>query len=327
VLGYRSLGDYVRERLGISSRKAWALLRVERAARRAPAFSAAYRCGALSWLRALTLVPVLTPTYEAPWVARAREVTLRCLADDVERARDLRDVSGGRAGFEPPARPVTPPPSATMNETGDVTTDGVHVGAAAPVTFCGIDDAVHSGAHGKATTPVNDDAVPPSVGGAAENTPRVDFASQVADGEIRFTGPASVIALFRCALRAYGHDGEPRWRALERMLAEAVREWEREARHWRHPILDRDGWRCVVPACSARAPLHQHHVRFRSQGGGDEPENLASVCVPHHQYGIHLGRVRGCGTAPANLRWQLGLRTGAPPLMELVGDRYVAGNP
>jgi hypothetical protein len=69
-------------------------------------------------------------------------------------------------------------------------------------------------------------------------------------------------------------------------------------------IYERDACRCRSPVCSRR-DVTPHHLRFRSQGGGDEPENLASVCTWCHLFGIHGGRIRARGTAE-NIRWELG---------------------
>src|SRR5439155_1283951 len=70
---------------------------------RMPALTAAYREGALSWLRALTVLPVATA--DDAWVARAGEVTLRRLVAEVEWALDRRD-----AGLPP----APPSPDATL---------------------------------------------------------------------------------------------------------------------------------------------------------------------------------------------------------------------
>ena len=80
-------------------------------------------------------------------------------------------------------------------------------------------------------------------------------------------------------------------RLAERMLRRVVTDWESEPRH-SDPVFHRDGWRCAVPACSGRRNLHDHHIRFRSQGGGNERENRVTVCAAHHLHGIHAGHVR-----------------------------------
>src|SRR5204862_389837 len=102
AFGFPSASRYVAERLGLSGRKARALVALERGLRRTPALAAAYREGNVSWLRALTLLPVASR--DDAWVARAGEVTLRRVVAEVEWALDRRD-----AGL--PTAP--PPPGAT----------------------------------------------------------------------------------------------------------------------------------------------------------------------------------------------------------------------
>jgi hypothetical protein len=51
-----------------------------------------------------------------------------------------------------------------------------------------------------------------------------------------------------------------------------------------------------------------HHLVFRAHGGGDEDENVASLCVWCHLRGIHEGRI--AAEPPASrIRWRIG-RTG-----------------
>jgi hypothetical protein len=114
--------------------------------------------------------------------------------------------------------------------------------------------------------------------------------------------------------------------AFGAMLDHALQVWsERDARARRDQrIFERDGWRCAVPGCTSHRNLQVHHVVFRSHGGGDEPENLITLCAWHHQRGVHGGLVRIAGRAPDRLRFELGLRDGEPPLMVYEsGDRLV----
>jgi hypothetical protein len=89
-LGFRSFDSYARERLAISPRKARALLRLERACALAPALGQAWRSGRISWSQAQVLVPLMLDASSEPfhsaWVARAADVTVRRLEDDVEHA-------------------------------------------------------------------------------------------------------------------------------------------------------------------------------------------------------------------------------------------------
>ena len=104
-LGFRGLDAYVRERLGVSPRKARALLRVERACAVAPALRKAWRAGRITGSQAQILVALVLsggsePFHEA-WMVRAAGVTVRRLEDDVDHAL----ASGG---FDPARLPYLP---------------------------------------------------------------------------------------------------------------------------------------------------------------------------------------------------------------------------
>lgn len=88
--GFRSLDAYARDRLGISPRKARALLRLERACGVVPALARAWRAGRVQWCQAQALVPLVLARgsfkWHAGWIDRAEQVTVRRLEDDVEHA-------------------------------------------------------------------------------------------------------------------------------------------------------------------------------------------------------------------------------------------------
>ncbi len=88
--GCSSLAVFARERLGMSPRKAHALLRLERACARSPELRAAFSSGRLSWVQAHALIPVLAlehaDPWRAAWVAHAEAISVRRLEEDVERA-------------------------------------------------------------------------------------------------------------------------------------------------------------------------------------------------------------------------------------------------
>ncbi len=48
----------------------------------------------------------------------------------------------------------------------------------------------------------------------------------------------------------------------------------------RERVRQRDGYRCR--RCGGVGPIQVHHVVKRSLGGGDDLENLESLCVPCH---------------------------------------------
>jgi hypothetical protein len=151
-------------------------------------------------------------------------------------------------------------------------------------------------------------------------SPRDEFGAPGAK-KITFRVPITVAALLETLIFHYRRGHDARWRAFERILSHAVREWTSAPRH-RDPVFERDGWRCAVPGCSSRRNLHDHHVVFRSLGGDESRGNRITVCAAHHLHGIHAGIVKARGKAPNELDWEMGCRGEENPLMRLHGDRY-----
>ncbi len=309
--GFGSFAAYTCERLGISARKAWALLKVERSTRRGDAFARAYETGAISWVQALTLLPVVERSNAAAWVARAQAVTVRRLTDEVRWVLERHDLAVGDATLGPPplddilaspaalAPPLAAASAAATAENGSI----AQIGAPRAV----------EGAVPKFATPEG-----ARIGAGATLAERATL--EVSDAEIQFSAPASVVALFRETLDVFARPGEPRWAALAHALTHVIGHWESTPAH-RDPIFARDGWRCAVPGCSSRRNLHDHHLRYRSQGGDDAHENRVTVCAAHHLHGIHGGVIRAWGTAPRDVHWELGLRAYEAPLLTYIGDR------
>jgi len=109
-------------------------------------------------------------------------------------------------------------------------------------------------------------------------------------------------------LVAHGHE-VPAWVGLLALIEEFVATWD-VAQNPRRPSEDavhiRDGWRCMAPGCTSRRNLQEHHVRYRSQGGGDEMDNRLCLCAFHHQRGEHGGLASCRGSAPLAIEWSLG---------------------
>jgi hypothetical protein len=106
------------------------------------------------------------------------------------------------------------------------------------------------------------------------------------------------------------------------MLDHAIETWTAAGARFRdYADFGRDRWRCTVPGCTARSGLESHHIRFRSAGGPDVPENRTTLCWFHHRHGVHEGRVRISGHAPDGLLFELGVRAAGRPL-----TRYRSGD-
>jgi hypothetical protein len=99
LLGFATLDAWARERLGISPRKLRALLRLARASVRAPELGSAFAAGALTWVQAHALVPVVLAAEGAEarraWIGRAAALSARRLAEEVDTA--LMRQTGARS--------------------------------------------------------------------------------------------------------------------------------------------------------------------------------------------------------------------------------------
>jgi len=141
-------------------------------------------------------------------------------------------------------------------------------------------------------------------------------------GVRRISGPADAAATIRLAIdgiRAlFRAEGTPldEGEALAVMADHFVEVWAPEVVRIREKIgpsrlrvLERTGGLCAVPGCSNPAE-HEHHVRFRSRGGGEEDRNRSALCDRHHLAGIHGGWVSVEGVAGECLVWELGIVDG-----------------
>jgi len=327
---------YVRERFGLAPRKVRALLRLERARHVSPALGQAYRDGRLSWVQAHALIPVLLiahgRTDSDAWIAWATQVSVRRLRDDVDRALCLNEIDplafARTAGLPAVARGT---PAAT--------------GAALPVATpdirarveCHMESAAALGV-ARVTNPAGESTTPSQTPRPNDDLERQIGAQPTSPAETSMFfvhAPRPVARLVRAVLctvrraieRETGRlptDGE----AFEAMLEHAFDAWAPPSTRTRaaHRIFERDGWRCTAPGCSSFRNLHDHHIVFRSAGGGNDPANRTTLCAGHHLRGIHKGIVRCTGTAPDGLRFEFGVRSVGPPLVTFgPGERIEAG--
>lgn len=58
----------------------------------------------------------------------------------------------------------------------------------------------------------------------------------------------------------------------------------------REYVLHRDGHKCQAGRKGCSNKLHVHHIKFRSHGGSDRPNNLITLCEKHH-YQLHEGNL------------------------------------
>ena len=283
--GCASLGAFAREWLGLSPRKAEALVRLERAGQIAPVLREAYRAGRLSWAQAQCLIPLVEREEAAPfcaaWVNHAGRVSVRRLSDEVARALAL-------GSFEPPPLDL---PNGKWDE------DDEEAARQDPQT----------GAH---------PTIFPKSMSFFFTAPRE--VARLFRGAL-----ATVQRRLEHARHRTASEGEALDAILEHAFETwglASAELERQ-----HRVFARDGWRCTFPGCTSYGNLQDHHIEYRSHGGSDALANRTALCVWHHLRGEHAKVVRVRGRAPGELRFELGLRESRAPLARYrSGDVLVA---
>jgi hypothetical protein len=352
ALGHLTCEAYARERLGMDSTRARALVRLEHTAVLDPDFARAWRAGALSWVKAGILAPLVRADplglFMGEWIAWAQRVTVRRLSDDVEHALAVAetDPSSFRrdGGLPPDARHRETDAAAGPAHDPSRPVSGVDApGANREIGAAGRepDRSNLVGDRSGPTSPQQEADTSPSTPGTGTPGPIREIGATARDCVYRrhpeplksapkevcwamFVGPPDVVNLFRAVLRTVrrrieqdtGHmptSGE----ALDAMLEYVFSCWDaadpRVAA--RHRVFARDGWRCATPGCTSMQNLHDHHVRFRSAGGTDDAENRITLCAFHHLRGVHAGLLKCVGRAPDGLRWEMGLRRGTAPLL------------
>ncbi|MBW1684409.1 MAG: HNH endonuclease, partial [Deltaproteobacteria bacterium] len=138
--------------------------------------------------------------------------------------------------------------------------------------------------------------------GALETALRVTLRrleDEVLPRRVAFWAPPEVAALFEALVARLG---------FETMLDHAIATWlEAGAQFEDYADFTRDGFRCTVPACTARRNLQSHHIHFRSACGPDVAWNRTTLCGYHHHRGVHAGSLALRGRAPDGLIYELGV--------------------
>ena len=74
-------------------------------------------------------------------------------------------------------------------------------------------------------------------------------------------------------------------------------------------VIQRDGYTCSAPECLMRGGLEADHIKLLSRGGPTTLKNMTALCVAHHRYLKHvLGSLVLSGEAPDALRVEMGSR-------------------
>jgi hypothetical protein len=280
-LGFASEAQYARERVGVSLSSLKAKRVLASRAARVPELANALASGRVGYESACLLSRVATAETVEDWLSRAEQRTVKHLREEVEAAELLIRFGQGRD-----QRPIDEQSLHELFEfeRGIVSGDWVEG---------------HDGSQMSGTV---------SARGRLRKFGRVTLRWVVKEKTRRF---------FRALERVFDRVSTRVCRkpaSFLRFLCENFcRIWlpvlrrEHLTESGEPPeyfgVYRRDVFRCSSPVCT-RKDVTPHHLVFRSRGGGDEDENVTSLCVCH-LHGVHEGRI--AAEPPASrIRWRIG---------------------
>ena len=272
--GFATLADYARERLDLSVRQTRALRLLGTQMGHLPALDDAFREGRIGWTKAREILRLATPQVVEQWVAYAEDTTSRTL----ERA-----VAASSYG-DPPPDEIGPPPKDPRKRLvftveacdAQVLRDALAwIRTTAELRGDEVDDGAALAALARrALKAAEQDEAPTGERYRTVLRHCPDCGDTTTDG-----APASETIQLEasCDTEVLTVDETRKTAKLTRTIPPARRRY----------VLQRDGYRCVVPGCSCRLWLDVHHLRWGSRRSHDA-DNLVTLCSTHHR-SVHQG--------------------------------------
>jgi 5-methylcytosine-specific restriction endonuclease McrA len=302
-LGYGSFGDYVERLFGYKPRSTQEKLRVAEALEELPAVAQALETGELNWSAARELTRVAVAETEREWL-------------DVARGKTVHQLEALVAGKSPGDGP--------SSESQPEARRHVLRFEVAPETLALFREAMNKLRRGG--TPLDDDSAlmlmarhvlggPGDEGRASYQIalsvcPECSSGRQQASGELVPVG-AEVVAMADCDGQHLGLIAPPVANrgsvANEGPVANdahtGARAKQSVAPATRRAVLRRDHQHCLVPGCRNALFLDLHHIEPRSEGGGNEADNLVTLCCVHHR-AAHRGELLVTGSVSTGVRFR-----------------------
>lgn len=301
-LGYSSMNQYAELALGFSRSKTGDFLRLAARLEELPVLKESVAAGRVPYTKAREVIRVATPRTEARWVGEAETSSRRELAAKVARVRKKAATRRAHPG---------------QGELLPVDRDEAELVREAPVNVALVMSPEQfarwealweklkrlGGAKGA------DEMLEALAGRVAELERGTSGCASDCDGgrcarSATRVAPATMIHIHECptcaAATVQTSAGEKRLGAatLERARCDAVVvQPGHRARNAipptvRRAVLERDRHRCQSPGCSHTRFLEIHHKRPVARGGGNEMENLVTLCSGCHGL-VHAGKRAG----------------------------------
>lgn len=319
-LGHATIHQYAASALGFSPARTSQYLRLAAALARLPRLRHAVATGGLSWTKARELVKVATPATQQRWLRAAQNTSRAELERQIAAIRGPARRRSGRltraAELAAPQLPLPASDAAMAAPPAGETVCGVHL-QFSPLQRARYEALVEQvrrarlvpPGHGReelilAALEALSAAAPPRDSRADDDDDGVLGGGERRAGGDDDTGRARrhagrapyqivVQRCDRCGGSAVATTLGPRALAGATAAAvecDAVRENRAGQRRQvippavRRRVLARDGYRCRAPGCAHTRFLEVHHLRPRALGGGNDLDNLITLCSSCHRF-------------------------------------------
>jgi len=283
AFGYASFDHYCRERIGLGPSSVATRVALTRRFGSVPEVRTALAAGRICYESAALIARVGGPTNVHAWIERATQPTVKQLREDVDATELLARLEGHHPSM------LQPPDAAARDAVDD------------------IERAVIAAIIGLQRKVPPDIASLTRVPGSQTSEPMLETKSgdapEAGATTLRLSLSESTGQFWRALQRLHGQmsGGAPFVPFLVRAVLATWRDTTVGDVAYADVYL-RDRWRCASPVCRSRN-VTPHHVRFRSQGGGEERSNLISLCERCHLELVHDDKLRVSGHAPYGLTW------------------------
>ncbi len=270
-LGYATIHLYASEALGFSRRKTYQFIRLANSLEQLPELKASIKKNDLPWTKARVIADLATPKTQKRWIAEARKSSRRELERKARLAR-----AKTKSGIEQPALELGPKddlPAAPVDIRLRFTPEQIS-------RFEAIIEVFRKRGRNAAREDLILEALDSLLGD--EECTRVHSSSsyQIIAYRCDECGRTSLktsrgnLRIDKARTEVISCDSKTLTHGTNRSsIAPTLR-----AR-----VLARDGHRCSTPGCRHRHFLEVHHKKPRSRGGGDQIDNLITLCSACHQ--------------------------------------------
>ncbi|MBC8424002.1 HNH endonuclease [bacterium] len=300
-LGYSSIQVYAAEALGFSPSKTSQFVRLAGALEELPRLRRSVASGKLGWTKAREVAKVATPASEERWIAEAERSSSRKLEQTVRATR--KQARQAPQAAELPALDLGESASDSLPTDAPITVI-TKLTAEQYARYEALLETIRKRGGRKDSTVRGMDRAELLLAALNDLAEKLDHSTKT---EAVSSPPYQVIVYTckACGKSEVQTDRGPKPISTELVQCDAViQEPGKPNRSTippkaRQTAMVRANHRCETPGCGRTRFLEVHHKCPRSQGGGNEADNLQVLCSSCHQLVHQQERSRSVLTGPA----------------------------